>query len=213
MGWKKKLFKIAENELKKVDNAHRVDHSLRVYRNCKEIAKYFENKINLDALYAASLLHDIGYTIKSKNEHSHHSIKLAEKYLKKVGFPMEYWNLVTESIKKHDDFIWVKKHSNEKPKSIEAKIFQDADRLESVGAIGIGRQFTWASKHNKVMFDNKKNWANHLVYGGNISVLHTLKFELEAYKHFNTRAAKIIGKEKYKFVQQFINQFVKEWKN
>jgi uncharacterized protein len=212
MNWRKKLFILVEPELKKLDRAHQVEHSLRVYKNCERIAKGFKN-VNLDVLYAASLLHDIGQTVKDHNEHSHESIKIAQKMLEKVGFPMEHFILVNESIRKHDDFIWVKNHSNDRPKSTEAKIFQDADRIEAIGVMGIARQFLFAGKHNRIIYDDKIPPQKDKIYAGNVSAIHTIRdYELQTYRYLNTKIAKKLAEDRYKFTKQFLNQFFKEWK-
>lgn len=212
MNWRKKLFELAGPELEKLDVAHRVDHSLRVYKYCEKIARDYKN-VNLDALYAASILHDIGYLVIKKNEHSQHSMTIAEKFLNKVGFPEKLVPLVEECIRKHDNYIWVKNHSNDKPKSLEARIFQDADRIENLGAIGIARNFSWAGRHDKVIWEDKAKWKDDVIFGGNISTLHTLRFELKNFENFNTKTAKKITKERYKFSKIFIKQLIKEWKN
>jgi|WetSurMetagenome_2_1015567.scaffolds.fasta_scaffold101758_4 uncharacterized protein len=212
MSWRKKLLFLIKPKLDKLDVVHRTDHSLRVYKLCERIAKSYKNA-NLDVLYAASLLHDIGKIVCMKNEHSHHSVTFAKAYLKKAGFPDNKFYLVKEAIEKHDDYVWVKKHSNNKPKGLDAKIFQDADRLESMGAIGISRNLIWAGEHKKTLYDNKKAWKDDVIYGGNISALHTIHFEQKDYAHLNTSSAKKIAREKYVFGEKFINQFIKEWKN
>lgn len=211
MNWKKRLFSIVEPELKKLDIAHQIDHSLRVYNNCEKIARDYE-RASLDVLYAASLLHDIGQTVKDHDEHSHESTKIARRLLKKVGFPMDNFELVSEAIRKHDDFIWVKNHSNDKPESIEAKIFQDADRIESSGVMGIIRQFLFAGKHNKKIYNDKVPPQRNRIYGGNVSSIHTIRdHELQIYKHLNTKGAKKLAKDKYIFAKKFLKQFFKEW--
>jgi uncharacterized protein len=212
MNWRKKLYNLVKPELAKLDPAHQIEHSLRVYKNCEKITKDFRS-VNLDVLYVASLLHDIGQTLKDHNEHSHKSIEIAEKMLEKSGFPMEYFALVKEVIGKHDDYIWVKNHSNDKPKSIEAKIFQDADRLESIGVMGIIRQFLFSGKHNKKIYDDKIPPQKNKIYAGNVSAIHTIRdHELQIYKYLNTRQARILARNKYIFAKQFLNQFFKEWK-
>lgn len=120
--------------------------------------------------------------------------------------------MVIEAIVKHDDYIWVKNHSNNKPKSIEAKIFQDADRLESIGAMGIIRQFLFAGKHNKKIYEDKKPPRPHLIYGGNISGIHTIRdHEAQVYMHLNTKLAKRIAKSRHEFTREFLKQFFREW--
>ncbi len=210
--WRKKLLALVAPELRKLDVAHRVEHSLRVYRNCKKLAKNYK-KADLGALYAASLLHDIGQTVKDHDEHGHKSIEIAEKMLKKAGFPEKKYNLVFEAVIKHDDYIWVGNHSNNKPKSIEAKIFQDADRLESIGVMGIIRQFLFAGRHNKKIYDDEIPPQKDKIYAGNVSAIHTIRdHEMQIYKYLNTKEAKKSAKGKYLFAGKFLDQFFKEWK-
>ncbi|MFA6306338.1 MAG: HD domain-containing protein [Patescibacteria group bacterium] len=211
MDWRKKLLTIAKTELDNLDVAHRADHGLRIYEICKIISKSYK-KANLDILYAAALLHDIGYINKTHNEHSHESVKLAFKILTKIKFPKNNIPIVLKIIKEHDNYCWVKNHCKHKPKELEIKIFQDADRIESLGAIGVGRNFIWAGKYNKTMWNKNIKFSPHIIFGGNFSVLHTLNFELSAYKHLNTKVAKKIAKDKYLFTKLFIKQFIKEWK-
>ncbi len=210
MAWKNELIKSVKPKLNSLDVAHNFDHSLRVFENCKIIGQEFKN-VNYDALYAASILHDIGQTVKHDNEHGHNSVKLARIILNKIKFPSDI-DLVLEVIKKHDDYRWVKNHSGTKPNIPEAKIFQDADRLESMGAMGIIRQFLWAGKHGKRIYDEKARPRPDLIYGGNISAIHTIRdHEINIYKNLNTKAAKRLAKQKQEFKKIFLKQFFKEW--
>jgi uncharacterized protein len=212
MGWREKLIKLVEPELEKLDIGHRIDHNLRIYKICKEISKEFK-KVNLDALYAASLLHDLGHILSKKNEHSHNSVLVGERLLEKVNFKKEYYPLVKEIISEHDNYVWVKKHTNKKPKSLEARIFQDADRIEAIGAVGIARNCVWAGRHSKKIWDEKVSWKNNLIYGGNVSAIHTLSSGLEMYKNCNTHTGKKIAEKRYLFSKLFIKQLIKEWKS
>ncbi len=210
--WQKKLLKIVEPKLNRLDVGHRLDHSLRTFEICKIISKGYKN-VDLDALFSASLLHDIGKILKPINKHGNKSVKLASEILLKADFPKNQIPQVLEIIKDHDNFVWVKNYSKKKPTVLEVKIFHDADELESMGAIGIGRNFIWAGKHNKIMFNEKKKFCPEIAYGGNISVLHTLDFEQSAYKYFSTKTGKKMAKNKYLFTKLFIKQFLKEWGN
>ena len=210
MNWKQKLIKIAQEKMDKFEIIHNVEHSLRVYENCKRIAKYYP-KVNLSALYAASLLHDFGHTISLVNRHGQYSANLAEKILLDIKFPKQNIPLVLEIIKDHDNHIGVTGHSQKRPKLLEARIFQDADRLEAIGAIGIGRNFAWGGKHNKPLWVKGKKLCPNILYGNNFSVIHTLDAELTNYRHLNTPIAKKLAKKKHLFLKLFIKQFLNEW--
>ncbi len=87
--WRKKLLEIAKNKMDNHEIIHNVEHSLRVYENCRRIAKSYP-KANHDVLYAAALLHDFGHTISLTFKHSHHSANLAEKILNIIKFKKNY---------------------------------------------------------------------------------------------------------------------------
>lgn len=209
--WRKKLLDSVNPELRKLDLAHQVEHSLRVYANCEAIAASYK-KADLDLLYAAAMVHDLGQTVRSFNEHSDISIGLARQHLIKAGFPLEKITAVNTIIAEHDNYIWVEGHEHSRPKSLESRIFQDADRLESLGVMGIIRQFVFAGKHGKTIYDQTVKPHPELVYGGNISAIHTIRdHQLKIYKHLNTKKAKEISKENYEFIKLFLKQFFKEW--
>lgn len=103
-----------------------------------------------------------------------------------------------------------------KPATIEAKIVQDADRLDAIGAIGIARTFAYGSSRGRLIYDPE-----------NEPVLHD---SFEAYKnstaptinHFyekllllkdrmNTETGKKMAKNRHRFMESFLEQFFKEW--
>lgn len=211
MNWQKKLLASVEPKLKKLDVAHRLEHSLRVYKNCELIATRYPTA-DLDVLYAASLLHDIGYSIQKHGEHSNASIFLTKRIIKRIGFPEKKIPLVLSTIVWHDDYVWVSKHSGKKPRLLEEKIFQDADRLEAIGLIGVIRNFLYAGKHGKKIWDETLPTRPDLIFGGNLSAIHTIRdHESQVYKHLNTPIAKKLAKQKHRHQQLFLKQFFKEW--
>lgn len=209
--WRTKLSKLVSPELSKLDQAHQIAHSFRVYDNCEKIAVAYK-KVDLDVLFAVAMTHDLGQTINNFNEHSDNSVALAHQYLSAAGFPEEKITLVNEIISEHDNYAWVKNHKKIKPKCLESKIFQDADRLEGLGVIGIIRQFLFAGKHGKIVYNPKLKPRPDLIYGGNLSAIHTIRdHQLNIYKNLNTKKAKELARESYNYTKLFLKQFFKEW--
>lgn len=209
--WRTKLSKSVKPVLAQLDRAHQIEHSFRVYGNCEKIAAAHK-EADLDLLYAAAMVHDLGQTIDNFNEHSENSIAMADSFLFKAGFPRGKIPAVNEIIADHDNYAWVKGHRKTRPKTLESKIFQDADRLESLGVMGIIRQFIFSGKHGKIIYDPSIKPHPELIYGGNLSAIHTIRdHQLNIYKHLNTKKAKEISKENYDFIKRFLKQFFKEW--
>jgi len=101
--------------------------------------------------------------------------------------------------------------------SIEAAIVQDADRLDAIGAIGIGRVFAVGAEiRNRPIYDpeikpekNKNFKEFKKVKETSISHFHEKVLLLKG--RLNTKTAKKIAKPRHGFVEEFLKQFLKEW--
>ncbi len=100
--------------------------------------------------------------------------------------------------------------------SIEAKIVQDADRIDALGAIGIARTFAYGGKKGQLLYDpaisvrdsmNKEEYRN----GKSTSIHHFHEKLLKLTDMLHTDTAKAIAKERHQYMQQFLQQFNKEW--
>ncbi|MFA5303568.1 MAG: HD domain-containing protein [Candidatus Nanoarchaeia archaeon] len=116
-------------------SGHSFDHVLRVYNLCSKISKQSLNKIDTEVLLTSALLHDIARDNESKTGECHASIgaKWAKKYLESINFNADKIEKIVYCIENH-------RHSKGIiPKTLEARILQEADRLDATGAIGIIR--------------------------------------------------------------------------
>jgi uncharacterized protein len=114
-------------------SSHDMSHINRVEALCLEIGK--EEGGDLLVLQLAALLHDVG-VIKEHEEggdHAVYSADIASEFLSKAGLGKEVIDAVTGCILTH------RFSTGEKPESLEARILQDADRLDALGAVGIFR--------------------------------------------------------------------------
>ena len=86
-------------------------------------------------LRLAALLHDVG-VVKEHEEggdHALYSAEIASEFLRKAGFGKEFIEAVASCILTH------RFSGGKSPDTIEARILQDADRLDALGAVGIFR--------------------------------------------------------------------------
>ena len=102
-----------------------------------EIAKKLAEKMNADVeiVEIAAWLHDVGQSIQIKDHHKY-SMKLAEPFLKKLGFDKEFIDKVLHCIYCHST------KNVDKAKTIEAKVVYDADMLQVMGTFGFVRELT-----------------------------------------------------------------------
>jgi uncharacterized protein len=119
--------------LEEEPSSHDMTHINRVEAICLEIRE--EEGGDLLVLQLAALLHDVG-VIKEHEEggdHAVYSADIASEFLSKAGLGKEVIEAVTGCIRTH------RFSAGEKPETLEARILQDADRLDALGAVGIFR--------------------------------------------------------------------------
>jgi uncharacterized protein len=202
--------------------AHGLDHVMRVHALCLKLSE--GESVDLEVLEAAALLHDIATVGEQKDssgktDHAIEGAKVAEKFLKSIDFPKEKINHVSDCIVSH------RFRSDNRPKTLEAKILFDADKLETIGAIGIARTFAWIGKNGAHIYrkvDDIEEYAKENL-GGKINgriqdkTKHSIQIQYETKERFileklYTKKAKEFGKERMKFHENFLNRLENEVK-
>lgn len=123
------------------DPAHDLLHIRRVVSVAKNLAR-LENA-ELSVVVPAAWLHDFVNVRKDSPQRSIASRLSAEQaveFLRSINYPEQYFTAIAHAIEGHSY------SANIEAKTIEAKVVQDADRLDGLGAIGIARCFAVAGQ-------------------------------------------------------------------
>ena len=139
------------------DGAHDLGHLRRVWANCQKIAAT-EPGADLEILCAAAFFHDLvnlPKTSPDRSAASRLSATAACDYLAGTGFAAAKISAVAHAIAAHSFSAGIV------PETAEAKILQDADRLEALGAIGLARMFHVAGSTGGGLFDPTDPLAQH----------------------------------------------------
>jgi uncharacterized protein len=122
--------------------SHGPDHSERVLHNAMALGRKMGAR--LDILAPAALLHDIGRSRESRTRgqvcHAARGAEMAAPLLRELGYSEDDIRAVCHCIHAH------RFRSDVRPQTLEAEILFDADKLDSIGAIGIGRAFLFAGQ-------------------------------------------------------------------
>jgi uncharacterized protein len=185
---------------------HNRAHVDRVYHMAIRIGE--EEDADLDIVKAAAFLHDIARAREDEgqiDDHAAEGARMARKILEEVNFPRQKVDEVLYCIEVH------RFSKGSEAKSLEAKILQDADRLDLLGAIGLARVFArggWADMpiHDPTIPPKAK-------YDGRsqTSINHIYEKILKAKYTMNTKAAKQIAEGRHRFVEEYVDRFLKEW--
>lgn len=151
----KETYKTIESYMLEMmgDKAHDYLHIYRVLSVAWTIAKTHDY-VNMDILIASCLLHDIGRGAQLKDPTVCHAVeggKLAYGFLKKTGFGEDECLHVKDCITTH------RFRSDNPPKTIEAKILFDADKLDVTGAIGIARTLIYSGQTDRPLYTADEN--------------------------------------------------------
>src|SRR3954454_338609 len=129
------------------DPAHDFSHSQRVLRNALQIARHEGG--DPEVLAAAAYLHDIANLPKNHPESKFSSERSAERaaeILRELGFDERKVPLVQDAILCHSYSRGLT------PETLEGRVFQDADRLDALGAIGIARTFATGGAMHRPLY-------------------------------------------------------------
>lgn len=136
------------------DSAHDLAHILRVAALAREIAE--AEGADVATCVAGALLHDLVYRPKNHPESSQTAAMAAEL--------VPRWCRETPGLEVRADAVAhaVEAHSwsgGGAPDTLEAKVVQDADRLEAIGAIGIARVFATGGSFGSRLWHPSDPWA------------------------------------------------------
>lgn len=103
---------------------YRWEHSLRVTHWAWVLAK--EEKVDIEKSVLAALFHDVShFASKDYRKHGEKSAEIAIDFMQKAGFPKDLIEDVSYAVRSHV--------GERKPKTVLAKILQDADTLDRFG--------------------------------------------------------------------------------
>lgn len=201
------LIEEAKKRISSNDPSHDIEHALRCLSIAERIAK--DEKADLEIIIPAALFHDV--VIYPKNDPrskyaSDESAELAKKILNNIkDYPKNKIDKV---------FIAIKQCSFSKgimPDILEAKILQDADKLEATGAISIMRTFSSTGLMQRPFYHPEDPFCKNREPDSHnfaIDLFYTRLLKVEALMH--TKMGRKIAKRRTIFLKVFLDELKKE---
>lgn len=114
-----------------------------------------------------------------------------------------------------DNMSYRKNLNGKKMLSPEGEIVQDADRLDAIGAIGIGRAFYYGGNKHHLMHDPaippRSSLTEQDYRYPNTVINHFYEKLLRLKDQLNTETAKKIADKRHQILVNFVQQFEQEW--
>lgn len=186
------------------DGAHDLAHFRRVWNTAKYIAEHETEQADLLTLLTAAYFHDLVSLPKNHPDRSKSSLMSAEQTetlfkSEFPDFPMELLDGVKHAIHAHSF------SANVAPTTLEAKILQDADRMEALGAIGIARTFYVSGQMSRAMFHPEDPLGEQRELDDTEYALDHFQVKLlKLPELFKTTTGRQMAEEKVAFVREFM---------
>jgi len=187
------------------DPAHDLAHLDRVWVNAQNIA---DKATDRSVLLAACYLHDLVNLPKDDPERhlaSRRSAQDSEPILKKLGYNQDQIRTIQHAIEAHSF------SANIAPRTDEARILRDADRLDALGAIGVARNFSVSGALGRSLYDPADPFAeNRPLDDLHFSVDHWKVKLLSLPDDMLTETGKQIAQERIERMIRFLEEFAEE---
>ncbi len=197
------------------DAVHGFEHILRVYHLATRLA--IAEGADIEIVQAAVLLHDAhgsagnGTDAHSRANHHFASADFAEEVLSADGWSPDKIAAVKHCIASHRF-----RDNLNQPKSIEAKVLFDADKLDSIGAIGAARAIAYAAAAQMPFYhpiSKRFEEEGEVESGEPHSAYHEHVFKLRHIKsRMFTYTGRQIAEERHAFLNQFFETLEAECK-
>ncbi|HZK23406.1 MAG TPA: HD domain-containing protein [Atopostipes sp.] len=204
------IREFAKNVLEGDKTGHDWNHALRVEKNVHKIMPPGLDEAELEVIRAACWLHD---TIDKKLAQSRQkSVGEIEELLVKNGATLAQIDEVLDIIQ---NLSYSKNLETKKELSLAGQIVQDADRLDAIGAIGIGRAFYYGGSQGDAMYTDdvprslEKLTASNYRKGSSV-LNHFYEKLLLLESQMNTEAGKFEAKKRTNFMKKYLEQLARE---
>ncbi len=184
------------------DPGHDYSHILRVLKTAVALAK--EEGADLNIVVPAAYFHDYINPPKKDPRAKQASVLSADaaaEFLLSVDYPKEYIEGIKHAIAAHSFSAGIT------PETIEAKVLQDADRIDGLGAIGVARWIAVSTRMHTPIYDIDDPWAENREYNGrNFALDHLPEKIFKLAGMMNTKSATKEAKKREQFFYKFVEQ-------
>jgi uncharacterized protein len=189
------------------DGSHDRSHLLRVWRNAKAIAGQ-EQGCDHTVLVAAIILHDCVAVEKNaplRSQASGLAAIRARAILAELGWDAARIDRTAHAIEAHSFSAAIP------PETVEARILQDADRLDAIGAIGVARCFYVAGRMGSSLYDpDDPSAVSRTLDDRSFALDHFGAKLFKVAESFQTKAGQALAEQRTRTMRGFVQALLNE---
>lgn len=203
-----RIGEMAQSHFSQARGSHDWDHSLRVQRLCRRIGA--AEGADLLVTEAAAYLHDIGRAYQDRGGghicHAEKGAAMARTML--AGYPLA-------DDRRENIIHCIATHRFRKggaPRTIEASVLFDADKLDAIGAIGVARAFLFAGELGARLHSPEVDVTRTPAYSINDTGYREYMVKLVKIRNrVLTATGRHLADERHRFMVGFFDRFLEEY--
>jgi len=187
--------------------SHDWDHTLRVCRLCERLGS--TEGVDSDVLLVAAYLHDIGRGCQDDSNgavcHAEKGARMAAPIVEQLALSESQKNNVLHCIRSH------RFRGDRQPRTPEARVLFDADKLDAIGAVGVARAFLFAGEVGARLHNGETRIEDARPYTIDDTGYREFKVKLCKIKdRMQTKEGLKLAEERHVFMEEFFKRFVEE---
>ena len=199
--------KVAHQHFQGARGSHDWDHTLRVSRLCERLGS--ADSVDSDVLLAAAYLHDIGRGCQDDSNgavcHAEKGARMAAPIVEKLDLSEGQKKNILHCIRSH------RFRDDRHPRTPEARILYDADKLDAIGAVGVARAFLFAGEVGARLHNGETGIEDARPYTIDDTGYREFKVKLCKIKNrMQTKEGLKLAEERHVFMEEFFKRFIEE---
>ena len=203
-----RIKKFAKSYFDAARGSHDWEHTLRVCRLCERIGP--AEGADMDVLLSAAYLHDIGRRYQDASNgavcHAEKGAQLAEALLNGLPLSDDQKQNIVDCIKSH------RFRGLNIPRTTEARVLFDADKLDAIGAVGVARAYLFAGEVGARLHNPDADIEKARPYSRDDTGFREYRVKLCKIKErILTHEGRKLAVKRHRFMEEFFNRFLEEY--
>jgi uncharacterized protein len=205
-----RLLEAVRDRLEHSPACHDWDHTLRVLNSARHLCRV--EGADPHVVEFAAVLHDVGRPVELADQgrtcHADHGAALVRELLPALGVhAADFIEHVAACVRTHR----FRNRTADRPATLEARIVFDADKLDSIGAIGIGRSFHFAGRIGARVHNSPQAAQGSASYSREDSAYREFLVKLRhIHGRMLTAEGRRLAEARHRFMVDFFDQINRE---